>query len=38
MYNAVLLFMLENLLVGLIKRTKEVCKLLMKLSYDLCAT
>jgi hypothetical protein len=33
MYGAVLLLMLENLLVGLIKRTQQVHKLLMKVLY-----
>jgi hypothetical protein len=37
MFNAVCRFMLENLLVGLIKRAKEDYKLLMKLSYALYA-
>jgi len=37
MYSAVLLLMLENLLVGLIKRTQQVHKLLMKVRYALYA-
>jgi hypothetical protein len=37
MYSAVLLVVLENLLVGLIKRAQQVYKLLMKVLYALYA-